>query len=192
MKSHHDHHGAHHHGPVAHEPAAGADAAYRQVFEAAQPDPGRRVIPLHLEAREIDWQFMPGTTTRSWGYNGQIPGPTIEGRVGDVLEIRFTNRLPQSTNIHWHGLRVPAAMDGTEMVQRSVAPGETFVYRFRLPDAGTFWYHPHSNETVQLEMGLYGALIVRGEDEPQLDAERVLSSTTSASANRVRLRRSAA
>ena len=174
MKSHHDHHGAHHHGPVAHEPAAGADAAYRQAFEAAQPDPGRRVIPLDLEAREIDWQFVPGTTTRAWGYNGQIPGPTIEARVGDVLEIRFTNGLPQPTNIHWHGLRVPAAMDGTEMVQRSVAPGETFVYRFRLPDAGTFWYHPHSNETVQLEMGLYGALIVRGEDEPQLDAERVL------------------
>ena len=128
MKSHHDHHGAHHHGPVAHEPAAGADAAYRQAFEAAQPDPGRRVIPLDLEAREIDWQFVPGTTTRAWGYNGQIPGPTIEARVGDVLEIRFTNGLPQPTNIHWHGLRVPAAMDGTEMVQRSVAPGETFVY----------------------------------------------------------------
>jgi FtsP/CotA-like multicopper oxidase with cupredoxin domain len=65
-------------------------------------------------------------------------------------------------------------MDGTEMVQRSVAPGETFIYRFRVPDAGTFWYHPHLNETVQLEMGLYGALIVRGDDEPRLDAERVL------------------
>ncbi len=174
MKSHHDHHGAHHHGPVAHEPGAGADAAYRQAFESAQPDAGRRVIPLDLEARELDWQFVPGTTTRAWGYNRQIPGPTIEARVGDVLEIRFTNRLPQPTNIHWHGLRVPAAMDGTEMVQHSVAPGGAFVYRFRLPDAGTFWYHPHSNEPVQLEMGLYGALIVRGADEPQLDAERVI------------------
>lgn len=171
--SEHHHHGDHHHrGPVAHEPPADADAAYRQAYDAAQPDPGRAVVPVTLEAAEIDWSFVAGTTTRAWGYNGRVPGPTIEARVGDVLEIRFTNRLSEPTNIHWHGLRVPAAMDGTEMVQKSVAPGETFVYRFRLPDAGTFWYHPHSHETVQLEMGLYGALIVRG-DEPQLDGERV-------------------
>jgi FtsP/CotA-like multicopper oxidase with cupredoxin domain len=107
----------------AHEPSAGADDAYRQAYAAAQPDPGRRVIPVVLEAREVDWEFVPGTRTRAWGYNGQIPGPMLEGQVGEVLEIRFTNRLPQPTNIHWHGLRVPAAMDGTEMVQRSVAPG---------------------------------------------------------------------
>ena len=174
MESHLEHHGAHHHRSVAHQPSAGADEAYRQAYAAAQPDPGRRVIPVELEARAIDWEFVPGTKTRAWGYNGQIPGPTLEGHVGDVLEIRFTNRLPQPTNIHWHGLRVPAAMDGTEMVQRSVAPNESFLYRFRLPDAGTFWYHPHANETVQLEMGLYGPLIVRGADEPRLDAERVL------------------
>jgi FtsP/CotA-like multicopper oxidase with cupredoxin domain len=174
MESHLKHHGTLHHGSVAHEPSAGADEAYRQARAAAQPDPGCRVIPVELEAREIDWEFVPGTKTRAWGYNGQIPGPTLEGHVGDVLEIRFTNRLPEPTNIHWHGLRVPAAMDGTEMVQRSVAPDESFVYRFRLPDAGTFWYHPHANETVQLEMGLYGPLIVRGADEPRLDAERVL------------------
>ncbi len=172
--THHDHTAHHHHGPVVHAPAADAASAYQRAFDAAQPDPGRRVVPIALEASEIDWTFAPGSTTRAWGYNGQIPGPMIEARVGDVLEIRFTNRLTQPTNIHWHGLRVPAAMDGTEMVQRSIAPGETFTYRFRLPDAGTFWYHPHSNETVQLEMGLYGALIVRGADEPELDAERIL------------------
>jgi FtsP/CotA-like multicopper oxidase with cupredoxin domain len=98
----------------------------------------------------------------TFGYNGQVPGPTIEARVGDVLEVRLTNRLAEPTTIHWHGLRVPATMDGTDMVQSPIAPGETFTYRFRLPDAGTFWYHPHSNETEQLEKGLYGALIVRG------------------------------
>src|SRR5436305_988140 len=83
-------------------------------------------------------------------------GPVIEARVGDVVEVRLTNRLPEPTTIHWHGLRVPAAMDGTDMVQRPVLPGQTFTYRFRVPDAGTFWYHPHNNETVQLEKGLYG------------------------------------
>jgi FtsP/CotA-like multicopper oxidase with cupredoxin domain len=65
-------------------------------------------------------------------------------------------------------------MDGTDIVQRPVRPGETFVYRFRLADAGTYWYHPHANETEQIERGLYGPIIVRGDDEPTLDAERVL------------------
>jgi FtsP/CotA-like multicopper oxidase with cupredoxin domain len=76
--------------------------------------------------------------------------------------------------IHWHGLRVPAAMDGTPATQRPVAPGETFVYRFTPPDAGTFWYHPHLNETEQLEKGLYGAFIVRGADELLVDREQIL------------------
>lgn len=65
-------------------------------------------------------------------------------------------------------------VDGTQDVQKTVAPGDTFEYRFALPDAGTFWYHPHTNETVQLERGLYGVLVVRGDDEPRDDAERVL------------------
>lgn len=147
--------------------------AYRKAFDAAQPDAGRRVVHVDLEARQCEWSFEPGKSARAWGYNGQVPGPVIEAQVGDVLEVQFTNRLPEPTTIHWHGLRVPAAMDGTEMVQTPIRPGETFAYRFRVPDAGTFWYHPHSDETVQLEMGLYGALIVRGPDEPSLDAERI-------------------
>ena len=58
----------------------------------------------------------------------------IQAQVGDVLDVNFTNRLPEATAIHWHGLRIPTAMDGTEMVQRPIAPGDTFTYRFRLPD----------------------------------------------------------
>ena len=164
----------HGHGPVIHAVALGAAEAYARAYEAAVPEPGRSVVELDLEAREVDWEFTPGRVTRAWGYNGQIPGPTIEARAGDVLEIRFTNRLPEPTTIHWHGLQIPAAMDGTDMVQQPVGPGESFTYRFKVPDAGTFWYHPHSNETVQLERGLYGAMVVRSSDEPQLDAERVL------------------
>jgi len=122
----------------------------------------------------MDWEFIPGQKTRAWGYNGQVPGPVLDAAVGDVLEIRLKNSLPEPTMIHWHGLRLPAPMDGTESVQHPVAPGDTFTYRFKLLDAGTFWYHPHTNETVQLERGLYGALIVRGKDEPELDQERVL------------------
>ena len=164
----------HAHGPVVHGVREDAAAAYTAAYEAAAPDAGRSVVLVELEAAETDWEFTPGRITRAWTFNGQIPGPTLEARVGDVLEVRFTNRLPEPTNIHWHGLQIPAAMDGTDMVQRPISTGETFTYRFRLPDAGTFWYHPHSNEVVQLERGLYGAIIVRGPNEPELDADRVL------------------
>jgi len=129
---------------------------------------------IELEARETSWEVAPGVTIAGYGYNGQVPGPVIEAKQGVPLEIRFTNRLPEPNLIHWHGLRIPAAMDGTQMVQTPVQPGETFTYRFTPPDAGTFWYHPHANETEQLEKGLYGALVVRGADEPIVDGEQVL------------------
>ena len=170
----HTAHGGAVEGILIHEPSADALAAYRQSLAAAEPDPGGSVVTVELEAREMEWEFVPGQPTGAWGYDGRVPGPVLEGRVGDVLEVKLTNSLPEPTLIHWHGLRLPAPMDGTEMVQRPVAPGESFTYRFKLPDAGTFWYHPHLNETVQLERGLYGALVVRGPDEPRLDAERVL------------------
>jgi FtsP/CotA-like multicopper oxidase with cupredoxin domain len=170
----HKPHGHTHTGAVAQAPEGDASEAYRRACAAAQPDADRTVIPIELEARDLDWIIAPGVTTQGWGFNGQVPGPTIEAQVGDVLEIRLTNHLPEPTVVHWHGLRIPAAMDGTEMVQRPVKPGDTFVYRFKLPDAGTFWYHTHFNETVQLERGLYGALVVRSGDEPTFDRERVL------------------
>jgi FtsP/CotA-like multicopper oxidase with cupredoxin domain len=135
---------------------------------------GREVIRVELEARATDWEPAPGVVIAGYGYNGQVPGPVIEAKQGVPLEIVFTNSLPEPTLIHWHGLRVPAEMDGTPAMQRPVAPGETFIYRFTPRDAGTFWYHPHLNETEQLEKGLYGALIVRGEEEPLVDDEKIL------------------
>ncbi len=173
----HDHHHAHHHHPhgaVAHAAPPDADAAFDRASQASQPDPGRRVVGVELEARPMRRPIAPGAEFDAWGFNGRIPGPTLEADVGDVLEVRFTNRLPEATTIHWHGLRVPAPMDGTDMVQRPVAPGASLTYRFRLPDAGTFWYHPHMNEAVQIERGLYGPLIVRAGDEPALDGEQIL------------------
>jgi FtsP/CotA-like multicopper oxidase with cupredoxin domain len=131
-------------------------------------------VVVDLEARPTDWEIEPGRTVSGYGFNGMVPGPTIEATQGDTLVVRLTNRLPEPTSIHWHGLRVPADMDGTELVQHPVQPGGIFEYRFVLPDAGTFWYHPHRNEPEQLERGLYAALIVRGPHEPTLDGERVL------------------
>jgi FtsP/CotA-like multicopper oxidase with cupredoxin domain len=135
---------------------------------------GQEVIRYTLTAGEVDWEIAPGHVVRGYGFNGQVPGPVIEAKEGVPLEITFVNNLPEPSMIHWHGLRVPAVMDGTELMQRAVQPGETFVYRFTPPDAGTFWYHPHANETEQLEKGLYGAFIVRGADEPRLDGEKIL------------------
>src|ERR671939_2139993 len=133
-----------------------------------------REVAVKLAARENDWEYAPGRSVPGNTFNGQVPGPAIEAEVGDTLVVDFTNELSEPTTIHWHGLRVPADMDGTESVQRAVEPGESFEYRFTVPDAGTHWYHSHVNETEQLERGLYGALVVRGPGEPELDRERVL------------------
>ena len=105
MSNHH-----HHAGPSASAEEERA-LAYNNAYAAAQPDPGHRVVAVELEAREIDWEFVPGVSTRAWAFNGTVPGPVLEATVGDVLEIRLTNRLPEPTVVHWHGLRIPAAMD---------------------------------------------------------------------------------
>lgn len=131
-------------------------------------------IHVRLEARETTWEPTPGVTVAGWGYEGLVPGPAIVARVGDTLVAHLVNRLPEPTLIHWHGLRLPATMDGTTLGQAVVPPGGEFEYRFELRDAGTFWYHSHANETVQIERGLYGALVVLDPDEPHLDAERLL------------------
>jgi FtsP/CotA-like multicopper oxidase with cupredoxin domain len=131
-------------------------------------------IHIDLEARETVWEIAPGRSVSAWGYQGLVPGPTIVAHVGDTLVAHLVNSLPEPTVIHWHGIRLPAAMDGTESVQQLVPPGGRFEYRFVLQDAGTFWYHSHANETVQVERGLYGALVVLGSDEPVFDADRLL------------------
>jgi len=97
----------------------------------------------------------PPGATRARSRGRRIVGPR-----GDTLVAHLVNNLPEPTSIHWHGLRLPAPMDGTQLVQRLVQPGDSFDYRFELPDAGTFWYHSHANETVQIERGLYGAIVV--------------------------------
>lgn len=132
------------------------------------------LVEIEFDAREAEWEFAPGQRVPGFTFNGEVPGPTIEANRGDTIVVRLTNNLPQPTMVHWHGIRVPAQMDGTGAVQEAVEPGGTFEYRFEVPDAGTYWYHSHANETEQVERGLYGALIVRGEDEPRYDRERVL------------------
>lgn len=133
-----------------------------------------RVIELELVAAPARWTIAPGRSLDGYAYNGTVPGPLIEARVGDTLIVHFRNDLPEPTTIHWHGLRVPADMDGGPHSQPPIPAGGTFEYRFELLDEGTFWYHPHVAESSQMERGLYGAIVVRGDDEPEVDTEAVL------------------
>ncbi len=110
--------------------------------------------------------------TAVWAYEGMVPGPEIRVRHGERVRISVENRLPQPTTIHWHGVRVPNAMDGVpHLTQEAVAPGETFVYEFDALDAGTFWYHPHENSFEQVGRGLAGAFIVEEREAVAVDRD---------------------
>ena len=124
-----------------------------------------QTVEYNLTASKFQWEIAPAKTINAWGFNEQIPAPTLKAKVGDTIIIRVKNELEEPTIIHWHGLRIPSSMDGTGAVQEPIKPGEIFEYRFKLPDAGTFWFHSHTNETVQMERGMYGALIVEDPEE---------------------------
>ena len=112
--------------------------------------------------------------TEAWCFDKSVPGPAIRARQGDRLRVRVTNGLEQETTVHWHGIRLPNAMDGVpHLTQPPIAPGDSFVYEFDLPDAGTYWYHPHQRSFEQVGRGLYGALIVEEGDPPQVDRDLV-------------------
>ncbi len=115
----------------------------------------------HLTAEPVDHEFAPGLRGACWGYNGRVHGPTIEARQGDRVRIYVTNRLPAPTTVHWHGLHVPNGMDGVGgLTQRAIEPGETFRYEFTLRQHGTFMYHSHHDEMVQMALGLMGMFVV--------------------------------
>ena len=128
---------------------------------------------FQLTASEFEWSISENKTIRAWGFNNTVPGPVIKAVKGDTVVVKVKNDLQEPTIIHWHGVRLQASMDGTGEVQRPIQPGEEFEYRFQVPDAGTFWYHSHENETRQMERGMYGALIVEQDTDPVMDAERI-------------------
>ncbi len=150
---------------------------YDGPWELARPedrDPSPGILEINLEARPAEIEYLPGKRTTVWTYNGTVPGPLLEARVGDQLIVHFKNHLPEPTTIHWHGLRLPAEMDGSPATQKPIPPEGSFEYRFPLLDAGLFWFHPHVRGDAQVEKGLYGVILVRGADEPALGEERVL------------------
>ncbi len=114
--------------------------------------------------------------TQVWGYNGAVPGLTIRLPQGERMTRRFVNELPQPGTIHWHGIRIDNAMDGVPgLTQDVVQPGDSFLYDFVVPDAGTYWYHPHNRSYEQMARGLSGALIVEeAEGGPAVDNDEVI------------------
>jgi len=139
--------------------------------EDLDPDPDVLHVKLVASTRE---HTIDGETVAGYAYNDQLPGPTLRAKVGDTVKIELQNDLDDATTIHWHGLHVPYAMDGVTWQTEPVASGGTFTYEFKLNQTGTYWYHPHFNTARQVDLGLYGALIVEDPADPEPDEELVL------------------
>jgi FtsP/CotA-like multicopper oxidase with cupredoxin domain len=131
------------------------------------------VKEFHLVAEPVVRELAPGMKAHLWGYNGQSPGPTIEVVEGDRVRIFVTNRLPEHTTIHWHGQRLPNGMDGVGgLTQPQIPSGKTYVYEFVPRRAGTFMYHPHADEMVQMAMGMMGLWITHPRDPSTMRVDR--------------------
>jgi FtsP/CotA-like multicopper oxidase with cupredoxin domain len=137
-----------------------------KLREAQDTNADPYIVEINIEARIARVEYEPGRFVDAWTYNGTLPGPLIRVRAGDRLIVHFTNRLPEPTTIHWHGLRIPIQMDGVpDHSQPAVRHGESFTYDFIVPDAGLFWYHPHVMSATQVGFGLYGALLAEDPAE---------------------------
>ena len=131
------------------------------------------VKEFHLVAEPVVREIAPGMKANLWGYNGQSPGPTIEVVEGDKVRIFVTNKLPEDTTIHWHGQTLPNGMDGvTGLTQKPIHPGKTWVYEFEAKRAGTFMYHPHADDMLQMAMGMMGSWITHPRDPMQHKVDR--------------------
>ncbi|CAN7300246.1 multicopper oxidase family protein [Rhizobacter sp. LjRoot28] len=131
------------------------------------------VKEFHLVAEPVVREFAPGMNANLWGYNGSSPGPTIEAVEGDRVRIFVTNKLPEHTTVHWHGVMLPSGMDGVGgLTQPHIPPGKTFVYEFTLLRSGTHMYHPHADEMTQMAMGMMGMFIIHPKDIRQQRVDR--------------------
>lgn len=142
---------------------------FEDEFKGSYPDeivPTGKIVEYEIEAKERSFALIGEKQTKTWGYSETAAPLELRVKLGDTLKVDFKNSLPDETTIHWHGVRVPNAMDGVPGVnQDPIEPGDSFVYEFTPKDAGTFWFHPHVRGSEQLERGLKGVLIVE-EPEP--------------------------
>ncbi len=166
--------------PASRSPAVAPGGPLAVVTPNGSTLPLRRVGNVkvgHLVAEEFEHEFAPGLKARVWGYNGSTPGPTIEAVEGDRLRLYVSNRLPEATTVHWHGIILPNGMDGVAgLNQPAIPPGKTFVYEFTLKQNGTFMYHPHFDEMTQIALGMHGMFVVhpRQPKGPRVDRDFAL------------------
>lgn len=150
-----------------------AFALPRRSFAAETAADGFRV--LHARMGEARLRGASETPTAIWGYDGLSPGPTLRVKQGEELKVRLVNDIKQPTVVHWHGIRLPNAMDGVpHLTQMPIEPGASFDYRFVAPDAGTFWYHSHFLSSEQMARGLFGPLVVEEREPVAVDRDLVL------------------
>ena len=139
-------------------------ASYGLDKHGAQPLAPRienGVKVFDLETSVISWQILPAVSVNAYAFNGQVPGPTLRFRQGDRVRINVTNRLPESTTVHWHGLILPNVMDGAAiMTQQPIQRGQVYRYEFTAVQSGSYLYHSHDHVDRQQALGLYGALII--------------------------------
>ncbi|HEY8761455.1 MAG TPA: multicopper oxidase family protein [Candidatus Dormibacteraeota bacterium] len=152
--------------------AAGPQAPIGPSGGTATPAPGGVVRDYRLTAEQTSLEVKPGLRVQAWTFNGTSPGPELRATVGDVLRVTLQNRLSVGTTIHWHGLDVPNGEDGVAgLTQDAVPSGGSAIYSFRVEQTGTYWYHSHQDAAVEVDRGLYGALVVlpRGPARAELD-----------------------
>jgi FtsP/CotA-like multicopper oxidase with cupredoxin domain len=127
---------------------------------------------FHIRVEHVRTEFIPGRIVDAWGFNGSVPGPTIQVNEGDRVRLVVENRLPEPFSMHWHGLEIPNDMDGMPGISQDlIAPGAPFVYEFTLRQNGTFFYHSHM--AMQEMMGLIGLFIIhpRRAHTPRVDRD---------------------
>jgi len=151
---------------------AAGPAQLRQVVDT-NPDP--RIIETTLVAEE---KMVPldghGLVARMYTFNGGTPGPEFRARVGDRVIVHFTNRIAEPLMVHWHGIELHNASDGTTLTQDPLRQGESFTYDFIVPRAGVFWYHSHRAPTNPEFKGMYGAFIVTDDADETLVRRKAL------------------
>jgi len=140
-----------------------------------QPKKGQPIKEFEIVAKESEIEFKQGITLPVWTYGGTVPGTEIRVTEGDYVRVNLTNTLVVPITIHWHGYPVKSEMDGIPgYTQDAVLPGESFTYEFSADYIGTYWYHSHQESSKQVDMGLYGALIVEPKVKPDIDKEFTL------------------
>jgi FtsP/CotA-like multicopper oxidase with cupredoxin domain len=151
-----------------------AAASATSLFPPAALLAAAPVKEFKLTAHQAEAPLVGGQhpATRVWAYNEAVPGPEIRVRQGDRVRIAIENRLAEETTVHHHGIRLPNNMDGVpHLTQKPIAPGETFFYEFDVPDAGTYWYHPHQRSFEQVGRGLSGPLIIEEREPIRVDRD---------------------